>query len=67
MRVATGMVRVTVGDKRRTLRRRQLQLPRRRRHGVANPDPLIEALIYLIVERGLIQPLIGLSCYCGFA
>jgi transcriptional regulator with XRE-family HTH domain len=50
--VATGTVRVTVGDETAELAAGdscscRTDVP----HGVENPDPLAEALIYLIVER----------------
>jgi transcriptional regulator with XRE-family HTH domain len=53
MHVATGTVRVTVGDETAELAAGdscscRTDAP----HGVENPDPSIEALIYLIVERG---------------
>ena len=53
MHVATGTVRVTVGDETAELSAGdscscRTDAP----HGVENPDPLAEALIYLIVERG---------------
>jgi transcriptional regulator with XRE-family HTH domain len=52
MHVATGTVRVTVGDETAELAAGdgcscRTDVP----HAVANPDPLAEALIYLIVER----------------
>ena len=51
--VATGTVRVTVGDETAELAAGdscscRTDVP----HGVENPDPAAEALIYLIVERG---------------
>jgi transcriptional regulator with XRE-family HTH domain len=51
--VATGTVRVTVGDETAELAAGdscscRTDVP----HGVENPDPSVEALIYLIVERG---------------
>jgi quercetin dioxygenase-like cupin family protein len=51
--VATGTVRVTVGDETAELAAGdscscRTDVP----HGVENPDPSAEALIYLIVERG---------------
>ena len=53
MHVATGTVRVTVGDETAELFAGdscscRTDAP----HGVENPDPSAEALIYLIVERG---------------
>jgi transcriptional regulator with XRE-family HTH domain len=53
MHVATGTVRVTVGDETAELSAGdscscRTDAP----HGVENPDPSAEALIYLIVERG---------------
>jgi transcriptional regulator with XRE-family HTH domain len=53
MHVATGTVRVTVGDETAELTAGdscscRTDAP----HGVENPDPSAEALIYLIVERG---------------
>ena len=53
MHVAAGTVRVTVGDETAELSAgdscsRRTDAP----HGVENPAPLAEALIYLIVERG---------------
>jgi transcriptional regulator with XRE-family HTH domain len=53
MHVATGTVRVTVGDETAELFEGdscscRTDAP----HGVENPDPSAEALIYLIVERG---------------
>ena len=52
MHVATGTVRVTVGDETAELVAGdscscRTDAP----HGVENPDPSVEALIYLIVER----------------
>jgi transcriptional regulator with XRE-family HTH domain len=52
MHVATGAVRVTVGDEKADLVAGdscscRTDAP----HGVENPDPSVEALIYLIVER----------------
>ncbi len=52
MHVATGTVRVTVGDETAELAAGdscscRTDVP----HGVENPDPSVEALIYLIVER----------------
>lgn len=53
MHVAAGTVRVTVGDETAELTAGdscscRTDAP----HGVENPDPSVEALIYLIVERG---------------
>jgi len=53
MHVAIGTVRVTVGDETAELAAGdscscRTDAP----HGVENPDPSVEALIYLIVERG---------------
>ena len=53
MHVATGTVRVTVGDETAELSAGdscscRTDVP----HGIENPDPSAEALIYLIVERG---------------
>jgi transcriptional regulator with XRE-family HTH domain len=53
MHVAAGTVRVTVGDETAELSAGdscscRADAP----HGVENPDPSVEALIYLIVERG---------------
>jgi transcriptional regulator with XRE-family HTH domain len=53
MHVATGTVRVSVGDETAELSAGdscscRTDAP----HGVENPDPSVEALIYLIVERG---------------
>jgi quercetin dioxygenase-like cupin family protein len=53
MHVAAGTVRVTVGDETAELSAGdscscRVDAP----HGVENPDPSAEALIYLIVERG---------------
>jgi transcriptional regulator with XRE-family HTH domain len=53
MHVAAGTVRVTVGDETAELAAGdscscRTDVP----HGVENPDPCAEALIYLIVERG---------------
>jgi transcriptional regulator with XRE-family HTH domain len=53
MHVASGIVRVTVGDETAELSAGdscscRTDAP----HGVENPDPSVEALIYLIVERG---------------
>ena len=53
MHVASGTVRVTVGDETAELSAGdscscRADVP----HGVENPDPSAEALIYLIVERG---------------
>jgi transcriptional regulator with XRE-family HTH domain len=53
MHVAAGTVRVTVGNETAELTAGdscscRVDAP----HGVANPDPSVEALIYLIVERG---------------
>jgi transcriptional regulator with XRE-family HTH domain len=53
MHVAAGAVRVTVGDETAELGAGdscscRTDAP----HGVENPDPSVEALIYLIVERG---------------
>jgi transcriptional regulator with XRE-family HTH domain len=53
MHVAAGTVRVTVGDEAAELSAEdscscRTDAP----HGVENPDPSAEALIYLIVERG---------------
>jgi transcriptional regulator with XRE-family HTH domain len=53
MHVATGTVRVTVGDEAAELSAGdscscRTDAP----HGVENPDPSVEALVYLIVERG---------------
>lgn len=53
MHVAAGTVRITVGDETAELSAGdscscRTDAP----HGVENPDPLAEALIYLIVERG---------------
>jgi quercetin dioxygenase-like cupin family protein len=53
MHVAAGTVRVTVGDETVELSGGdscscRTDAP----HGVENPDPSAEALIYLIVERG---------------
>jgi hypothetical protein len=53
MHVATGTVRVTVGDETAELSAGdscscRTYAPR----GVENPDPSVEELIYLIVERG---------------
>jgi transcriptional regulator with XRE-family HTH domain len=53
MHVAAGTVRVTVGDETAELAAGdscscRTDAP----HGVENPDPSVEALIYLIVERG---------------
>ncbi|HQT75567.1 MAG TPA: XRE family transcriptional regulator [Rhodopila sp.] len=53
MHVATGTVRVTVGDETTELSAGdscscRTDAP----HGIENPDPAAEALIYLIVERG---------------
>ena len=53
MHVAAGTVRVTVGDETADLAAGdgcscRTDVP----HGVENPDPSVEALIYLIVERG---------------
>ena len=53
MHVAAGTVRVTVGDEATELSEGdscscRTDAP----HGIENPDPLAEALIYLIVERG---------------
>jgi transcriptional regulator with XRE-family HTH domain len=53
MHVATGTVRVTVGDETAELAAGdscscRTDAP----HAVENPDPSVEALIYLIVERG---------------
>lgn len=52
MHVATGTVRVTVGDETADLVAGdscscRIDAP----HGVENPDPSAEALIYLIIER----------------
>ena len=52
MHVATGTVRVTVGDETAELVAGDSCSCRTDAlHGVENPDPSIEALIYLIVER----------------
>jgi transcriptional regulator with XRE-family HTH domain len=53
MHVAAGTVRVTVGDETADLAAGdscscRTDAP----HGVENPDPSVEALVYLIVERG---------------
>ena len=53
MHVATGTVRVTVGDETAELSSGdscscRTDVP----HGIENSDPSAEALIYLIVERG---------------
>jgi quercetin dioxygenase-like cupin family protein len=53
MHVATGTVRVTVGGETADLAAGdscscRTDVP----HGVENPDPSVEALIYVIVERG---------------
>src|SRR5690349_4660685 len=53
MHVAAGTVRITVGDETAELSAGdscscRTDAP----HGVENPDPSVEALIYLIVERG---------------
>jgi transcriptional regulator with XRE-family HTH domain len=53
MLVAAGTVRVTVGDETAELSAGdscscRTDVP----HGIENPDPLAEALVYLIVERG---------------
>ena len=53
MHVAAGTVRVTVGDEMAELVAGDSCSCRTdAQHGVENPDPSIEALIYLVVERG---------------
>ena len=53
MHVATGTVRVTVGDETAELAAGDSCSCRTDvRHAIENPDPSAEALIYLIVERG---------------
>ena len=53
MHVAAGTVRVTVGDEAAELSAGDSSSCRTGApHGVENPDPSAEALIYLIVERG---------------
>jgi transcriptional regulator with XRE-family HTH domain len=52
MHVATGIVRVTVGDETVELAAGDSCTCRTDApHGVENPDPSVEALIYLVVER----------------
>jgi quercetin dioxygenase-like cupin family protein len=53
MHVAAGAVRVTVGDETAELAAGdscscRTDIP----HAIENPDPSVEALIYVIVERG---------------